>query len=89
MAMDAANIKSTLKQLQQPNAKSTAVKSVQESFHSHMPTFIDDEVGMLLGAVDDIRVKQAEARRIEELLEATKAQEEEFELIEKELEMIR
>jgi hypothetical protein len=89
MAMDAANITATLKQLQQPNAKSLAVKSVQESFPIHIPTFIDDEVGMLLGAVDDIRKKQAEARRTEELQQAAKAQEEEFEMIEKELKMIK
>jgi hypothetical protein len=89
MAMDAANITSTLKQLQQPNAKSLAVKSVQESFPIHIPTFIDDEIGMLLGAVDDIRAKQNEATRIEELQQAAKEQEEEFEMIEKELEMIK
>jgi hypothetical protein len=92
MAMDAANITSTLKQLQQPNAKSLALKSVQESFPIHIPTFIDDEIGMLLGAVDDLRAKQAEARQMEELLlqqQAVKAQEEEFALIEKELEMIK
>ena len=89
MAMDAANITSTLKQLQQPNAKSLAVKSVQESFPIHIPTFIDDEIGMLLGAVDDVRAKQAEATRIEELQQAAKEQDEEFELIEKELEMIK
>jgi hypothetical protein len=77
MAMDAASMQSSLKQLQQPSAKALALKQIEESFPIHIPNTIHDEVGVLLEAVADLHAKIEEQRR-----------EQERELIEKELEGI-
>jgi hypothetical protein len=77
MAMDAASMQSSLKQLQQPSAKALALKQIEESFPIHIPNTIHEEVGVLLEAVADLHAKIEEQRR-----------EQERELIEKELEGI-
>jgi len=62
MAMDMANISSTLKKLQTPSSKAQALHQVEDSFLSNMPAAIQYEVGALLGAVDDLKERQQEAQ---------------------------
>ena len=75
MAMDASNIASTLKKLQTPAAKAVSLHQVEQSFLTQIPTTIQYEVDVLMGAVNDLKERQME-------VQTTQQQD----LIEKELE---
>ena len=85
MAMDAHNIQSSLKQLQQPSQKANALKQVQDSFLAHIPNTIMEEVLILGAAMEDLRSRFAQQRLEQELEEREKIIKREEELLEQEL----
>ena len=92
MAMDAANISSTLRNLQQPHQKCLALKAVQESYPVNIQENISGDVKTLLKAIDDLRRDEALIRNEEDaILEemAQKAAESELQKIEEELQNIK
>ena len=66
MAMDAHSITAAFKSLTSPSDKEIALKQVEQSFPIQIPSWIEEDVSILIAAIRDLRERQEEQRRQQE-----------------------